>query len=906
MNKPSYCQSCPINHVTGSEYVPLHVGSNNILFVGEAPGEDEIRSGKPFTGGSGSWLRSLCSVAKVDLANASLTNTLGCKLPNNIYPTDVKWNFTDKSSARQAVDYCSRHHLWPAINKANKPKIYALGGQALSALTNRNSISVWRGSPLALRGETKPRVIPTLHPAYLMRQAKLFSVVIGDLRKNLTLPPENYNLWPTLDEVEQFKSTVFAFDFEWDYQGNITLCGLTDRYYNAICVPFEGEYINILRRIFENATELIGHNIINADMAHIDKLGWDISKAKISDTMLKQHLIQPDYKHDLGFVASVFTNKVFWKGKGQESEDDDGEIIPSNIQWKTWDKPWAIPREFGGYGGCQNSEEAWRLYNARDTDGEYQINVPIDRKLKQYGMESTYENVSVPIAFLCRDMGNHGFKIDNTKLYKVRELLDRDITLLESQLPVGLAKYEETVSCNLPAPEGTYKPKSKKCKGSKKLGTSHETLEVVFNHPGTINCPSCGLEINSGNVTELKIVKGTRQEIIVPYNSPKQIQEYTSKLKLKTILDSKTGNATTGKKARSQWSTAGHSEFVTLGALKDKITLRNNFAKDKLLGESRMYFNLRVHGTSEGRLAASGQRKGIDLNIHNQPKEFRCIYIPDEPNWGILDLDIVQGENMLTTWLAKDWERWERINSPGYDEHADLASKIFNEVITKAKTSSTYWQKEHPDWTSDACEAKALHYDTLRSIGKKINHGRNYGMGARKQREELLTLGYDYTEKDVKEAIELWKKLNPGTAKWQNVTIETATKQGYLVNPFGRKRWFQSRDLGTKALAFLPASTLADMVLRMMIAHYPNIDRFSKAIWNLKLDTAIELVDGWRMVTQVHDSIVLMGPQATHLEQASRSAKIMSMPWVELDGFSFKVDTKYSTTSWGEGSKLKI
>ena len=129
------------------------------------------------------------------------------------------------------------------------------------------------------------------------------------------------------------------------------MCGLTDKSYTSICVPFVEPFISELKRIFEAAEVIIGHNIVDADTAYFEKLGWNVS-AKLHDTMLAQHLIQPDYRHGLAFVASVFTNKVFWKGKGEEQEDEAGNILPAGAQWKTWDSPDAIPREFGGYGGC--------------------------------------------------------------------------------------------------------------------------------------------------------------------------------------------------------------------------------------------------------------------------------------------------------------------------------------------------------------------------------------------------------------------------------------------------------------------------------------------------------------------------------------------------------------------------
>jgi DNA polymerase I-like protein with 3'-5' exonuclease and polymerase domains len=233
---------------------------------------------------------------------------------------------------------------------------------------------------------------------------------------------------------------------------------------------------------------------------------------------------------------------------------------------------------------------------------------------------------------------------------------------------------------------------------------------------------------------------------------------------------------------------------------------------------------------------------------------------------------------MLTAWLAKDWPRWERLNTPGFDEHSYMASRFFNKAVGTD--------------------------DPLRKPGKVINHGRNYGLGERKTQDYLSAEGFNFTIADIREMINIWKKENARTAAWQQETINLAMKLSYLENPFGRRRWFQGRDFATKALAFLPASTLADMVLLMMIAHYPA--RFGEEILALRLGVAMELVPGWRMALQVHDDLVFIGPDETHREMGHRSKAIMMQPWPELDGFSFRVETKYSTVSWGDSKVIEV
>lgn len=863
--KPSFCTNCPITHQTDG-YVPLHLGKGGKdLFVGSFPSAEDVKAGQSFSDGIGSWLNSMLTAAKISRNAINITTALGCH-PHH-----------DELLAKEGFQYCAAHHLAPILKRNNWSRVVALGEEALQSLTARRGINWWRGSSLPLTDGSESVVVATLHPDEVRKKANLFSVVAGDLRKRPLVPPEYYNLWPTLAEVQAFTSPEFAFDLEWDMFGQITMCGLTDKYYHAIVVPWTEPYINELYRIFTSAEVLIGHNIIGADTKYFEAMDWPL-RATMIDTMLIQHLVQPDMPHSLAFVASVFTNKVFWKGKGEEYEDADGTYSGTGAQWKTWADTSALPIHLGGYGGCTSGDEAYRLYNARDTDSSYQCAQPLKQLLQRFGMEHVYRNVSVPAAYICRDLADAGLKIDRSKLSVIRDTYTTQIAELEPRLPEGLAPYEQAVMRQIPAPEGTYRPKTKVCRGPRK--DHHDDVVFNFTSPNDSGvCVCCGRTVLPGALTLAKTIKVPGTERIVPWNSSTQVMAYATQRGLKAILHGKSGNATADKNARKVWGRT-HSEFTIVDNLKHLSTLRNSFAKPGLLETERVYFNLLVHGTAEGRLSSSGRRRGVDPNIQNQPKEIRYIFIPDHNDWGILSADLKQGENMLTAWLAKDWPRWERLNTPGYDEHGDYATNFFGKPCFKGTEG-----------------------EPLRKVGKIINHMLNYGASWKKLMEVLALQGFFYSTADCKEAIAIWQKHNAGTSKWQKQTIEIAQTQSYLANAFGRKRWFQGRDFATKALAFLPASTLADTVLRMMIALYPA--RFAKELTELRVGRVGQYPDGWRLSIQVHDELASQGPHGLRYEAAQVVTDVMTQPWPELDGFHFGVDVSYSQSSWGECKPLQ-
>ena len=863
--RPPFCNRCPIGHVTLG-YVPPLKGEGSELIVGEAAGEEERWQKKPFIGGAGGWLNSLLRQAGLVRRNFSIVNVLGCQPPLNIFPSHGEWTFTGREAARAAVDYCFEHHCKPMVDSRRWTRILALGNEALRKLTPRSGITLWRGSPLPLKWkmEEGPKVVGCLHPAALMRDSRLFSLTATkDFRRLADVPPENYNLTPSVEEVEAFEEPVFSFDFEWDMKtGEITLCGLSAKVGECLVVPFVGPYIPVLKRIFEQATELIGHNIIGADTRYFEQLGWKV-EAKLVDTMLIQHLVQPDMLHGLGFVGTAWTNKVFWKGKP-------GEYL-------TWNKPSAIPREFGGYGGCISEAEAFALYNARDTDGTLQAARPLEATLDAYGMRPVYENVSTPLAFICREMTAAGLKIDHSRLKDIRDHCTKDIERLENELPEGLRPYTVIINKRKEAPPKSYKSKTKICKGSKKEGTSHEPVGVVFLGPREKPCPVCGRVLDSGVMHELKFMLEPGEETIRPWNSPKKIIDYVNGAGLHEVIDSKTGSSKTDKSARKVWARKDKA-FLVMDELKKASTLKASFAKEGLLSTPRVYFSLKVHGTSEGRLSSSGARKGLDPNIQNQPKIIRKMFVPDDPSFGFLNLDIIQGENMLTAFLAKDIERLRRLRTPGYDEHSHLASLSFGLEVSKDNENARF-----------------------RKPGKVINHGMNYGLGERKALEYVHAEGFTSLElRDVRKMREAWASMNVRTAEWQKEVVALVKRQSFLANPFGRKRWFQGRNYATKSLAFLPASTLADVVLRMMIALHAN--QFMDNIKALGLGVYGELPEGWRLSVQVHDSLVLQGPDESWKECAAFVERVMIQPWHELDGFQMGVETEYSGKggAWGD------
>lgn len=384
---------CPIGQYTEG-YVPAAMRDGETLYVGSHNGEAEIRNGRPACGPSSTWLRSVTKAANIDIgprSRVSLTNVIGCKPAGGEFPTS-RSSSIPRDVARAGVQHCIEHHLLPTLKRRRWQRVVALGEAPLQALTGRAGISTWRGSPLQgtwLPADAAPVVMPTLDYAELPAKQKWFDTMRRDLGKALVVPQENIRLYATADDLRGLAPQRIVVDFEWyDIMAGrttdfVTLAGIAVSETDAYVVGAnDAAAMAELRHIVEGASVVAAHNMVGAEAPWFVKLGWNVPAATRHDTMLMQALLQPDMPHSLAYCASFWSTAVHWKGRGEEREDDASGAVRGGEQWRTWDRTDAIPRQYGGYGGCVSADEAFRLYNGRDCLTNFRILAPLESALR--------------------------------------------------------------------------------------------------------------------------------------------------------------------------------------------------------------------------------------------------------------------------------------------------------------------------------------------------------------------------------------------------------------------------------------------------------------------------------------------------------------------------------------------
>jgi len=149
------------------------VQNARVMVIGEAPGEDEDRQGKPFVGVSGQLLdRMLGSVGLSRETNTYITNIVFWRPPGNRKPTAEEIVLCMPFVQRQI------ELLDPAV-------LLLVGGPSASTiLANPLGITKLRGKWFDYESPGLPRPVPTLatfHPAYLLRSPQQKRLAWRDL-----------------------------------------------------------------------------------------------------------------------------------------------------------------------------------------------------------------------------------------------------------------------------------------------------------------------------------------------------------------------------------------------------------------------------------------------------------------------------------------------------------------------------------------------------------------------------------------------------------------------------------------------------------------------------------------------------------------------------------------------------
>jgi uracil-DNA glycosylase len=165
------CTRCALHRDRTQTVFARGTGASGIVFLGEGPGEEEDRQGEPFVGPAGQLLDRMIAAMQLARDEVYVCNIVKCRPPRNRKPEPDEMNLC-------------RPYLEEQISLLQPRVIVALGATAVQGLLGTTEgITRLRGQWKLYRGQVP--VMPTFHPAYLLRQPSAKREVWDDLREVL-------------------------------------------------------------------------------------------------------------------------------------------------------------------------------------------------------------------------------------------------------------------------------------------------------------------------------------------------------------------------------------------------------------------------------------------------------------------------------------------------------------------------------------------------------------------------------------------------------------------------------------------------------------------------------------------------------------------------------------------------
>ncbi len=737
-----------------------------IAIVGEAPGAEEDKVGRPFVGRAGTVLDQCLHSAGLTRSDVYLTNLVKTRPPkNNIDPWVSKSGLTEKGKA-------AARELWDELRDTEANVIVTLGNSPMLALTGQGGITKYRGSVLHALPESGigTKIIPAIHPAAALRGQYLYRYyIVADLKKakrhshirEFPTPPRLVVDMTFQEAIAWFKYFSERGDFSVDIEvvnhelACISFCQENDL---SVSIPFfnaaenkEGENNWNLRQemfLYQELEKLLARTDVvkifqngGFDMTFLAMRNGIITAKPYDDTMIMQSLMYPDFPKGLDFITSMYTDMPYYK--------DDG-------------KDWRAPK----------SHRKFREYNANDGIATYLSYKILKQDIANDGYQEIYDftiRLLEPLIY----MMVRGIKADHIKLGEARGLAETQIT-------------EKMVEL------------TKRCGRELNPNSPKDCQNYFYIEKNIPPYTKSARQTNGEYVSKVttddkamqRLAKGTATRPGLP--EARLVQEVRALRKLKgTYLDI---SFDTDQRMRCSYNPRG-TKFGRLSSSKNVFGNGTNmqnlpapFKKFLVADEGCMFVEL-DKAQAEWVVVAylSGDANMIKvceegLDPHSYTGHLMT---------GIPDKLIIKDNNLIG--------------------HLSDAREI-----TAIREGGAFLPEEKLIFDQARFVPRSM---SIRQCGKKANHGLNYDEGYK-----TFALMNEMSDGEAKIICRDYKTVvYPGVKHWHQYTQEQLGKERVLYNFFGRKQRFLegwSEQLFKSAYSFIPQSTVSDLLNRGIIKTY--------------------------------------------------------------------------------------
>jgi len=758
------CEACPLFD-RDYAFVPSTGPSRaRIALVGQNPGSQEIRIGKPFTGPSGRLLDQVLKHYKLDRSEMLVTNAVSCT---------HRQDSTMKPPAA-AVAAC-RPRLMEELHQRGAEKIVSMGNvPSQGFLGVRDSITrlrVGAARDLEITAGHFAKLYCTYHPAACLRGAQYFPSMVNDFGKLVKPPPPwqepTYVVWEDsitairgIKEMQRRGISRISLDietsvpadkdtsFDHPYRYKILCIGLAYSPTKAIVIGRAACQDPLVLKMLKQF--LVGKTII-CQNGKFDKQGQYAHGCDFtftSDTMLQSyvmderpgiHGLKVQLEEKLGYprYADEITQYV-GKGKAKSFAN-----IPLDILYR---------------------------YNAYDTCGTF--------ALDEYNMELLHgDDWAAPVrdrhdgerwglvrlhSFMVQTANNlsyvelNGFPVDLKYNAELTKVYDGELARLEQDMFDLL----DGVRFNPRSPQQLKKifanmnvplPMVRRPNGTVSASTAADVLKDLYEKYKSITTKAIGRS-----------------------DTPEIVYESTEEAFLRALL--------------------AYRKFAKMNGTYVR-------GLKKHVWKGRVFPTIMIHSTVSGRTS----QKRPSLQVIPHANEIKRQFVTSDYNkwrydWEpyrdysvLCEFDYKQIELRVLTWLAQE-EYFREIFA---DENRDLFKELLP-VVRPERSKKTN-----------------LHPKDRRNIVKAFVYGLAYGREASSIAEE-----YGIPDQDAQEMYRDFFRAIPNIVRFRNQVKRDAVSQNDLVTPFGRRRRFwlvtpdNKKEVENEALSFYPQSIASDIAIQ--------------------------------------------------------------------------------------------
>jgi uracil-DNA glycosylase family 4 len=337
------------------------------VVIGEAPGADEDQIGIPFVGASGRLQDTMLKEAGFNPGDVWFTNPYMVRPPDN----DLR-RLHERGIPLPTYEMA----FWELLAEKRPTIIIPVGVTPLSLLVpscadrrGNVSISHWRGSLL-----TSPRIpwphyiVPIGHPAFVLRdwsERPISVLCYAKAQEEFTywrkhgalqpLPQRQLIIEPSYSDAVEFMLEILAnplrrvsVDIEMLRCRFVYTIGLATSSNRAMSLALwdythdcRSRILRLLDRILQSCKQ-IGQNYLSFDLHWLSTIGLVGNPTLVDDTLLRHHVLWPEFPHKLEFMTMQYTREPYYKEEG-----------------KRW-----VPKE---------GKKSLLRYNARDTAVTYDV-----------------------------------------------------------------------------------------------------------------------------------------------------------------------------------------------------------------------------------------------------------------------------------------------------------------------------------------------------------------------------------------------------------------------------------------------------------------------------------------------------------------------------------------------------